>query len=535
MSDIRFYLSLFFRRAHYFLILTVMGAVIGITLAMILPPRYEAQARLVVESEQIPDELAASTVRTEATEQLQIIQQRILSRDKLLDMANRLEIYKARQQSPQTRLRPDEIVEDLRARIDIRTTGGNRRSGDATLVTVSFAAEQPALAASVANEVVTLMLEENVRMRTVVSGQTLDFFEQEVARLDQELSQRGSQIIAFKEENSAALPENLEFRRGQLVAAQERFLQLEREEIALKDRRQRLVDIYASTGQVGAAFGSTEGLTPEQIELRRLEEQYATSVAVMSPQNPRIKVMRAKLEALQQVVANQQAEASGATVNASGETMSAYDIQLADIDDKLEFIAERRSETEEEMKALREAIAATPANTITLQTLERDYENIRQQYDRAVTSKARAETGDMIEALAKGQRISVIEQAVAPLEPTSPNRPKLAAAGIGGGMLAGLALIALMELMNSAIRRPVDISSKLNITPFATLPFIRTKREVMRRRAMIGGVFLIVLLGIPAGLWTIDTYYKPLDLLIEQVKRKIPVTLIQPSMTPEQG
>ena len=182
MLDLKFYFALFLRRLPYFLIFTVAGTAIGVMFALTLPPSYRAEARLVVESEQIPDELAASTVRTAATEQLQIIEQRILTRDILLEMANRLQIYAARNARSDERLRPDEMVEDLRDRIGIRTTGGGR-GDNATLVRVSFSAELPTLAAAVTNEVVTLMLEENVRMRTGVSGQTLEFFEQEVARL----------------------------------------------------------------------------------------------------------------------------------------------------------------------------------------------------------------------------------------------------------------------------------------------------------------------------------------------------------------
>ncbi|MEP4639105.1 MAG: Wzz/FepE/Etk N-terminal domain-containing protein, partial [Yoonia sp.] len=185
MLDLGFYFALFMRRLPYFLIFVVAGTAMGVSLALTLPPSYTAEARLVVESEQIPDELAASTVRTEASEQLQIIQQRILTRDTLLDMANRLNIYGPRTAGES--LRPDQIVSDLRSRIRIRTTGGR---GAATLVNISFSATSPNLAAQVTNEVVTAMLEENVRMRTGVSGQTLEFFEQEVERLDQELANR---------------------------------------------------------------------------------------------------------------------------------------------------------------------------------------------------------------------------------------------------------------------------------------------------------------------------------------------------------
>ena len=260
--DFRFYLSLFLRRLPYFLLFVVVGSVMGVTLARLLPPVYLAEARLVVESEQIPDELAASTVRTQATEQLQIIQQRILTRDRLLEMANRLQIYAAVPGTSTRRLDPDEIVEDLRERIKIVTTGGGQ--AQATLVSVSF--EAPVMSATVTNEVVTLILQENVAMRTTVAGQTLDFFMQEVARLDQELASQGAEILAFKTANKDALPESLDFLRTQQAAAQERLLQLDREEAVLKDRRTRLVQIYEQTGQIEAGPASTQTTEAKQLQ-----------------------------------------------------------------------------------------------------------------------------------------------------------------------------------------------------------------------------------------------------------------------------
>jgi len=92
-----------------------------------------------------------------------------------------------------------------------------------------------------------------------------------------------------------------------------------------------------------------------------------------------------------------------------------------------------------------------------------------------VQNRARAETGDTIEALAKGQRISVIQQAVAPREPERPNRALLAVGGVGGGMFLGLVLVVLLELLSTSIRRPVDLTNALGITPFGTVPLIRTR------------------------------------------------------------
>ncbi len=196
--------------------------------------------------------MAASTVRTEATEQLQIIQQRILTRDTLLDMSNRLQIYAPRPGEAQQALDADALVEDMRRRISMVTTsGGQRGQASATLVAVSFEAADARLAATVTNELVTLILREDVGMRTRTARQTLEFFEQEVARLDKDLAQRGATILSFKEKNQDALPDSLEFSRSQQAGNQERLLQLEREEASLKDRRSRVIGLRDSdvTGQ----------------------------------------------------------------------------------------------------------------------------------------------------------------------------------------------------------------------------------------------------------------------------------------------
>ncbi|MEP4037111.1 Wzz/FepE/Etk N-terminal domain-containing protein [Pseudophaeobacter sp.] len=524
MLDLGFYFALFMRRLPYFLIFVVAGTAIGVSLALTLPPSYTAEARLVVESEQIPDELAASTVRTEAGEQLQIIQQRILTRDTLLDMANRLRIYGPR--TAGVGLRPDQIVADLRNRIQIRTSGGR---GSATLVNISFSADSAALAAQVTNEVVTAMLEENVRMRTGVSGQTLEFFEQEVERLDQELTNHGAQIIAFQDAKKGALPDSLEFRRGQLAAAQERLLQLSREEAALNDRRAGLEAIYEANGNLNALARqqSPSAASPSQARLRALRERYSSSVAVLALDNPRNRVLKQQIDALEKIVEEEQqaalqAQVGGEVNSETGTPLSLYDIQIADLDNQLAFLTNRRAVIEAEMEELQTSIDATPANTITLNTLERDFAAARVQYDQAVVNRGRAETGDIIEALSKGERISVIEQAVPPAEPTSPNRPKLAIAGMGAGVMMGFAFIVLLELLNTSIRRPKDIVDKLEVTPFGVLPFIRTRRDRIRRRLLLTLILCGIAGVIGGGLWGANTYVMPLDLIVKRLTDELP-------------
>ena len=130
--DLRFYLQRLWRRFPWFVIIAAVVSAIGVTLAVVLPPVYRAEAQLLVESPQIPTQLAASTVATAAPEALEIIQQRLMTRANLIDMAQRLQVYDGK-----PAMTPDKIVEDMRRRTRI---GLPTINDAAAFVTVSFAA-----------------------------------------------------------------------------------------------------------------------------------------------------------------------------------------------------------------------------------------------------------------------------------------------------------------------------------------------------------------------------------------------------------
>lgn len=496
--DIGFYVSRFLRRLHYFLFFALAGSAIGLTLALTAPPVYRAQAVLVVESPQIPGQLASSTVQAPAIELLQIIQQRILTRANLIEMAREFEIFE-----DMSDRNPDQIVEAMRNRIEIRLPGPR---DPAAFVRVAFPADDPELTARVTNEIVTQILEESVEIRTATTGQTLDFFEQEVARLGEDLARAGARILEFKMANKDALPDSLEFRRTRQAAQQERLLQIDRELSGLRERRSRLSELYERTGDIGTAANP---VTPEERQLQQLKNELAAALAIYSPTNPRVTVLQNRIDQLE----SQLAAMIGA---APGEGLTAFDIQVSDIDAQIAFLAQEKAAIEAELAELQISLDATPGNAVALDSLQRDYDNIQLQYNQAVERQSTAATGDRIEILSRGQRVTVIEQATVPREPDSPNRKLIALMGGLGGVGLGAAAVFVLEFLNSAIQRPADLTGRLGITPFAAIPYIRTRGEVLRRRLLIWGLVLLVLVGIPAALYAVHVYYLPIDLLAGQ-------------------
>lgn len=279
------------------------------------------------------------------------------------------------------------------------------------------------------------------------------------------------------------------------------------------------MDVYSSTGQiVGVA---QQNRTPAQQQLSQLQAQLNNDLVIYSENNPRIKLLRAKIEKLEEVVAAEQA--ANPTQPSAQTGNSALDIQLAQIDSQIETLTEQKSALEERLAKLTRSIEQTPANAITLAELQRDHDNIQAQYNAAVGRLAQASTGERIEVTSQGQRISVIEQPAVPSEPAKPNRLMIAGGGTFFGIAMGVGFVLLLELMNKSARRPEDLVSKLEVWPIASIPYVPSKGEVMIRRITGTAAILIILIGIPLGVWAVHTYYQPLDLIAEKVVDRLEV------------
>jgi uncharacterized protein involved in exopolysaccharide biosynthesis len=282
---------------------------------------------------------------------------------------------------------------------------------------------------------------------------------------------------------------------------------MEREELTLQQQRDQITALFEATGRL-----SNEPTQLEQ-ELAQARDQLQSALRLYSAQNPRVRVIEARVQELEGMVA---ARATGRSAEAEAE----FQRIISSIEDARTSLVEERRILEAEIAELQETINQTAVVGIRLSELERELAAVENQHRDAAASLAQAQMGERIELLSKGQRITVLEQASVPREPTSPNRPLIAAAGVGGGMAAGMALIVLLELMNRSIRRPIEITRKMGITPIATLPYIRSRHQQFVRRSIIIGAFLFAMVGVPLTLWALHTFYLPLDLLINMVMQR---------------
>lgn len=493
--DLRFYLSLILRRLPIILALIFATTTAGILYAISLPPIFRAESRLLIENAQIPDALAASTVRSTAEEILLAIQQRVMTRENLMKLAEEHKLFAGKAEMTQ-----EQRLEQMGNRVSIYMPATQGNTG---VITVSFADSDPVLSADVTNELADQVLQWNTELRTKASGSTLDFFETEVRRLTDELGQQNAKIIEFEQANRDALPESLEYRRTRQASQQERLLQVDRELAALRDRRDRLSELYDRTGSV---VTTNADRTPEEVRLEEARQQLASALVVLSPTNPRVRALQQEVAALEEAVKTQ-LDATG------GGKLSAFDVQMVDIDGQIKFLAEQKAIIEKDLTALEASIEATPANSIRLAELNSNYETLRVQYEQAVASLSEARMGDRIEVTDRGQRITVIEKAVPPAFRAEPNRKRITVAAFGAGAILAGGLLILLEVLNQTIRRPSELARALGATPFGTIGYLPGTSGPRRNPLGKLGILGLFLITLSAAALVVNFFIAPIGTL----------------------
>ncbi len=505
MAEVKFYWSLLLRRLPVMLAIVILCSALGFVQAMRMPTSFTTEARLLVEAPVIEGEGVANI---SADEEIQIIREQLMTRPNLLDIAEEHDVF-----VNYSALAPDTIVQRMRAATNIRSTGGRNQ---ATLITVSFTARSGQIAADIVNEYVTRIISASVDRVRGVADENLEFYEQEVDRLSAELAALSAEISRFQAENADALPGEQGFRLNRQAVLQERIASAQRELSSLIDQRARIIEIYETTGTINA---SDAALSDDQRQLRNLERELAQQLSTYTETAPQIVMLRRRIEQLREQVAA--AAPEGGPVNSS---QAVLDLQLGQIDTQIANLEGIVAEAEAELERLQDAIARTPLNAVTLERMQREYENAQGLYDRAADNLQQAQVDLRITETNRGRRITLTESASVPRQPSSPNRQMIALLGgmAGVGLAGGLFL--LLEFLNRTVRRPVEIRRALGIEPLATVPYIQTRTERLKRFALRGAYLVLVVVGLPAALWAVDTYYMPLDTLASAVLSRLGLT-----------
>jgi uncharacterized protein involved in exopolysaccharide biosynthesis len=567
--DMGDYLAAFKRRRGMITLVTGVVLALGLITAFVWPPTYQASATILIEEQGIPTELIQSTVTSYAAQRIQVISQRVMSRTNLLEIINKYNLYESKRKRDTTeevlsQMRQDIGVDMITAQVIDPRTG--RPTAATIAFTLAFKSENPKQAQNVAGELTTLYLNENLKSRTEKAAETYDFLTAESIRLSEEISRLEAMQAEFKERNANTLPELrdlnaqvLERTEGDISDTDTRIHTLEERKIYLEGQLGMLNP--NSSGEVLGPEARLDALRTEYIhlasryspdhpdvtsikrEIRALEKetgQYTSSDDLLAEietlrkelvlaeesytgEHPDVKSLKRQIENLENDLQNtppapQRAPEHTSAVNPAYVTLQS---QLAAADIDIRSLRTKRSRLADKMLEYENRLMQTPKVEQEYRAITRDLQNSIARYQEIKAKQMMAEVGQEMEKERKGEKFTLIDPAILPEEPISPDRPAIIFLSLVLALGAGVGSAAIRESLDSSVRGAKGIVALLHTAPLAVIPYLPNMAETNARRQQRRIVIIAVIAGIIIMLLMVHFLFSPLDVLWFRGIRKV--------------
>lgn len=487
--------------------------------AILLPPVYESSGTILIESQQISTSIIESNVTGFASERIEIIKQRVMTRENLLRIIKKYNLFSSKNESRVT----SELIENLRNRIEISMLSSNmstRRARHRTTIAFSIAFEDryAELAYRVTNELVTLFLDENIKSRVERATETTEFLSQEAKRLKTDLEKMESLVAAYKQENASSLPENLGLKTAILQRTEVTLANLDRDYKATENELQRL------EFELSAAKSGLDVVETPVFRLKQLKAEYRQASINYNDTHPTIRALKRKIEMLEKGAVSEDDIATPATGTGqliNGELILKLETLITTSRERLKSLDSQRKPMRKKIAKYEKEIINTPLVELGLSSLLRDHGNAKKKYEEIQAKMLGAQIAENLEGENKSERFSLIDPPLLADKPIKPNRAKIILIGLFLALAAAAGIALLLEMLNQRIRGKGALTAILGASPLVEIPYITTSGEHLERKVLIKksvisfAVFLVILLIV------VHFAYMDLDLLFYKILARL--------------
>lgn len=484
------YMDAALRRKWLIVLPTLISLPLALYLAIVTPPLYESETTILVEPQQIPENYVQSTVTGSVQDRLNIISQQILSRTRLEAVIQQFDLY------PEMRaaLPMEDVIHAMRRniRVDVIEGARSRRFGDgsAAAFKLAFTHRDPHVAQQVTMNLASMYIVENLKIRENLARETRSFLDNQLLDMERQLKTLEEAIRVFKQEHMGELPQQLEanLRTMEQLQGQRALLQT-----SLRDAEARQLSLEQQLAEVPQfLLGDDSNRDELARQVQRRKQELASLLTRYTDQYP--DVVRLKLE-IRELEARMVGDGEGTEEIAGAFPGNPiYARVKSRVNENLGEIRGLRSsiaEVGEKMKNLERRVENIPKREQELMSLTRDYETMKQSYDRLMERKISAAIAESLESRQKSEQFRVLDPANYPQKPVKPDRRMILAVGLLAGLGTGGGIAFLLELLDRSYRRVEDVKNALDIPLLGVIPVLATERETRTRKRRMWALGLV--------------------------------------------
>jgi polysaccharide biosynthesis transport protein len=486
----------------------------------ILPATYESESLILVEEQKVPEKFVAPNVTTGLPQRLKSMTEQILSRTRLRAAIDRFQLY-SHPSGLGRLLQLGDPVQQMRndIRIDLVETPGH--PGEYIAFRMGYSAGSPELAQKVNSELTTLFINENVKAQHQLSEDTTAFLEKQLAQARVDMENQEAKVAAFKAKHLGQLPSQLETNvqilsgiQGQLQSTQRALDVAKQQKLYLESLLQQYQSVQANLGGLDLSLTPTQVLDKELMDLRHRLQDLRSRYTDEHPDIASLKYEIAQKEELRKRAESEMVEgqkdgkaANGVDSEPSeevrGSSTSMMQLQSQLKANRLEILNDQKheKELESQISQYQSRLNLIPATEQELTDVSRGYEESMSNYNSLLQKQMQSQLASSLEHQQQGEQFRIVDPPSLPSKPSAPNHLRFSVGGLIAGLLTGLGLSIVFELLDVRVRQEKDLEGIVPARVLVGIPRLSTPQEdhsrLVRRwkelGAAIAGVIVVVL------------------------------------------
>jgi polysaccharide chain length determinant protein (PEP-CTERM system associated) len=518
------YLKGAWRYRWYAVVVSWLVAVGGWCYVYTLPDRYEASARVYVDTQSVLRPLLAGlTVQPNVDQMISMMSRTLISRpniEKVIRMAD-LDI---KLKTPEDR---EALILRLGRDLQIRTTA------QANLYTIAYAEKNPQEAKRVVQSLLTLFVEGSLGDKRKDTDSARRFLDEQLKAYSDKLVAAETAFTEFKRKNVALMAgrggQDYYARLGEAQAAvKQSELELREAENARDAIKRQL------SGEAEAPPTLYEGKKPKAAEKQPGAGDEKKPELVAEPANPeldaRIAALEQKLDALRlnytdrhpdivgihriiaQLKEQKKDEAKaqkGLPPGLAGQQnpfQQQLSVSLAAAEASVASVRARVAEYTKRLEALKDAVNMQPQVEAEFVQLTRDYDVTRANYYGLLSRREQAQMSGEMESSASVMDFRVIDPPTVPSTPNAPNRPALITTVMLIALGAGLGIAFVLSQIRPTFNDEKRLRELSGLTVFGTVAMAWTDAQRSKRRKGLVA-FLLSFLSLLSAYGTVIAAY----------------------------
>jgi len=529
------YLDIARRRRWWLLGSLVAGWALAFGAAVVIPPTYTSRAVVLVSHAAIPPSYVELNVKEDMTEWLRNISQRYMDRTHLEHIIEEYHLYPDlwaganHEQAVQKMQRDIDIApmpvdeaaspqgastEDPAQAARRALVPENGKAPEAIAFRLSYSAPNRVVAQQVATELLSLMIEQSIQGRQDQSQTNTNFLQAQAAQVSDQMKLQQQKIQEFKTRYNRELPDQKEANvqtltqlQSRLQTASDGLAHAEQQEVYLRAQADQYDQLQAGIVSDQSAPNSLEKVDQQleklQNQLSDLKARYTDDYPDARRLQQEISQLKAsKTELVGAVKTPHKPPANDPPPTFRPKTYAELQeiSPILTIQSQLKSndieIANRHKEIQDitaEIGRYQKLLDDSPLREQQLQALTNTYDQLKTTYDSLATKTSHSELATNLEKHEQGEQWAILSPPSAPRKPSFPDKFTFILVGLGSGLVMGIGLLVLKEMMDDRIFDEQALKPLIprGVPLLARIPALPTKVEKRHRSWRIASEWLV--------------------------------------------